>query len=166
MKRFHLIPIVLLILSAVMAPAQDQPAATSSSVQQQSQTFSPPAATAATQPSTEKKVTAYTLPPDLYKKAHDLSRIHFRLALIGFVYGLVVLWVVLRSKLAACYRDWTEAFSAKRFRQSAFCKARCFHLCCCSPRLFSLCRWMFMGSGSRKNTEFPCRDGVRGAGIG
>lgn len=119
MKRFHLIPIVLLILSAVMAPAQDQPAATSSSVQQQSQTFSPPAATAATQPSTEKKVTAYTLPPDLYKKAHDLSRIHFRLALIGFVYGLVVLWVVLRSKLAACYRDWTEAFSAKRFLQSA-----------------------------------------------
>jgi hypothetical protein len=41
------------------------------------------------------------LPPDLYKKAHDCSGIHFRLAVIGFVYGLVVLWLILRWKLAA-----------------------------------------------------------------
>lgn len=98
----------------MMAPAQDQLQAAPS----QSQTSSTPASTAATQPSTEKKVVAYTLPPDLYKKAHDRSRIHFRLALIGFVYGLAVLWVVLRSKLAASYRDWAEAFSGKRFLQS------------------------------------------------
>jgi len=75
----------------MMAPAQDQLRATPS----QLQTSNPPAPTAATQPATEKKIVAYTLPPDLYKKAHDRSRIHFRLALIGFVYGLVVLWVAL-----------------------------------------------------------------------
>ena len=65
----------------------------------------------------EKQITAYTLPPDLYKKAHDLSRIHFRLAVIGFVYGLVVLWLILLWKLAAKYRDCAERFSSRRFVQ-------------------------------------------------
>ena len=114
MKRLHLFPVLFLIFATwTMAPAQDQLRATPS----QSQASSPSAPTVAAQPSTEKRVVAYTLPPDLYKRAHDRSRIHFRLALIGFVYGLVVLWVVLRSKLAASYRNWAEAFSAKRFLQ-------------------------------------------------
>jgi len=65
-----------------------------------------------------RKLTAYTLPPDLYRKAHNLSKIRFRLALIGFVYGLIVLWLVLRWKLAPRYRDWAEAFSRRRFLQS------------------------------------------------
>jgi len=65
----------------------------------------------------EKQITAYTLPPDLYKKAHDLSRIHFHLAVIGFVYGLVVLWLILLWKLAAKYRDCAERFSSRRFVQ-------------------------------------------------
>jgi len=68
---------------------------------------------------TEKKVTAYTLPPDLYKKAKDLSRIHFRFHLIGFFYGLVVLWIVLRLKLAANYRDWADQASSNRILQAA-----------------------------------------------
>ena len=71
-----------------------------------------------TRPTTsEKQITAYTLPPDLYKKAHDRSRIHFRLAVIGFVYGLVVLWLILLWKLAAKYRDCAERFSSWRFVQ-------------------------------------------------
>ncbi len=64
------------------------------------------------------KVTAYTLPPDLYRKAHDLGRIRFRLALIGFTYGLGILWSILRWNLAARYRTWAERFSAKRFVQA------------------------------------------------
>jgi len=68
--------------------------------------------------SAQKRVTTYTLPPDLYKKAHDRSRIHFDLALIGFVYGLLVLWLILRLGLASKYRDWAEGFSASRFLQS------------------------------------------------
>lgn len=115
MKRFHWIPVLVFVLAAgMMVPAQDSARAFSS----QSQTASPAATAVAAQPSTEKKVVAYTLPPDLYRKAHDRSRIHFRLALLGFVYGLVVLWAVLKSKLAANYRDWAEAFSARRFLQS------------------------------------------------
>src|SRR5579864_2090144 len=67
---------------------------------------------------TARKVTAYMLPPDLYKKAHDKSRIDFRLQLISFVYGLVVLWIVLRWKLGAKYRDWAQRTSGRRFVQA------------------------------------------------
>jgi Zn-dependent protease with chaperone function len=74
--------------------------------------------TAEPQPGTEKKVTAYTLPPDLYKKARDRSRIRFRFQLISFVYGLVVLWLILRWKLAPKYRDWAERAASNRFVQS------------------------------------------------
>jgi STE24 endopeptidase len=72
-----------------------------------------------TQRATEGKITAYTLPPDLYKKAKDLSRIHFRFNLIGFFYGLFALWIVLRGKLAARYRDWAEQASSNRILQAA-----------------------------------------------
>ena len=114
MKRLHFFFVLFLTFATwTMAPAQDQ----LKGARSHSRASSPSAPTAANQPSTEKEVVAYTLPPDLYKKAHDRSRIHFRLALIGFIYGLVVLWVVLRSKLAAGYRKWAEAFSAKRFLQ-------------------------------------------------
>jgi len=64
------------------------------------------------------KVTAYTLPPDLYKKARDRSRIEFRLALVGFVYGLLVLWVILRWRVSSAYRVWAERFSGRRFLQA------------------------------------------------
>ncbi|MBZ5572259.1 MAG: M48 family metallopeptidase [Acidobacteriia bacterium] len=83
----------------------------------------PSASSVATLPvgevSAQKRITAYTLPADVYQKAHDRSRIHFRLALIGFVYGLAVLWAILRWKLAPKYRDWAERFSSRRFLQSA-----------------------------------------------
>ncbi|MGB7584815.1 MAG: M48 family metallopeptidase [Terriglobales bacterium] len=65
-----------------------------------------------------KTITAYTLPPELYKKAHERNRIHFHLALIGFVYGLLVLWLILRWQLAAKYRDWAEHANSRRFVQS------------------------------------------------
>jgi STE24 endopeptidase len=67
----------------------------------------------------EKKVTAYTLPPETYKKARDLSRIHFRFALISFVYGLFVLWLILQLRLAPKYRDWAEKLSSKHSFQAA-----------------------------------------------
>jgi Zn-dependent protease with chaperone function len=77
-----------------------------------------PTSPAATPQPTEKKVTAYTLPPETYKKARDLSRIHFRFALIGFAYGLFVLWLILQLRLAPKYRDWAEKFSSKLFPQA------------------------------------------------
>ncbi len=77
-----------------------------------------PASMVAPQPQTSEKVTDYTLPPDLYKKAHELTQIRFAFNLIGFVYGLVVLWLVLRWRLAPKYRDCAERSSTKRFLQS------------------------------------------------
>jgi Zn-dependent protease with chaperone function len=70
------------------------------------------------QPLAPAKVTAYTLPSALYQKARNLGRIHFRFQLISFVYGLFVLWLILRWKLAPRYRDWAERISRRRFFQS------------------------------------------------
>jgi Zn-dependent protease with chaperone function len=114
-KTINKLPIILLILVSMLLcgatlAAQEQPAAASASAT--------PAQTAAPQPA-QRIITSYTLPPDLYKKAHDLNRIHFRFNLISFVYGLVVLWLVLRLRLSAKYRDWAEAASPRRFLQAA-----------------------------------------------
>src|SRR5580704_676346 len=115
MNRFRIAALVG-VFAVCISPwllGQDQPPAAS--------TVQPPAAAGVTdtEPTTsEKQITAYTLPPDLYQKAHDRSRIHFRLAIIGFVYGLVVLWLILRWKLSAKFRDWAERSSSRRFLQA------------------------------------------------
>lgn len=51
-------------------------------------------------------------------KAHHLAKIHFRLTLISFVYGLLVLWLLLRWKLSAKYRTLAENRFSKRFLQA------------------------------------------------
>src|SRR5260370_6700176 len=55
-----------------------------------------------------RKVTAYTLPPDLYRKARDLGRFRFRFNLIDFFYGVFLLWVILRWRFGPTFRDWVE----------------------------------------------------------
>ncbi len=69
------------------------------------------------QPAPAKKITEYTLPPDLYRKARNRGRIGFASRILGFFYGLFVLWFILRRKLSAKYRDWAEKFSSRRFLQ-------------------------------------------------
>ena len=63
----------------------------------------------------KQPIVRYTLPPDLYQKAHDRSRIRFRLELVTFIYGLAVLWIILHWRLGVKYRDWAEKLSRKRF---------------------------------------------------
>ena len=63
----------LLATTALSAPQSSQPPATA-----------PEISPAASPESSEKKVTAYTLPPDLYRKARDLGRFHARFAWIDF----------------------------------------------------------------------------------
>jgi hypothetical protein len=124
MRAFRVIRAVraFTIIVLFLCAAQDQqPAAASSTQQQQSRAFGAstdraPAVTV--QPATTRKVTAYTLPPDLYQKAHNLNRIYFRMALIGPVCGLIVLWLILHWKLGPKYRDWAERSSARRFLQA------------------------------------------------
>jgi len=65
-----------------------------------------------------KKITEYTLPPDLYRKARNRSRIGFASRVIGFFYGLLVFWFILSRKLSAKFRDWAEKISRYRFVQA------------------------------------------------
>jgi len=103
------------LFAAISAVAQGQSPSTTPGTPAQPASAHAPVST----PQSNAKITAYTLPPDLHQKAHHRSRIHFRLALIGAVYGILVLWLILRWKLAPKYRDWSERFSSKRFLQSA-----------------------------------------------
>lgn len=113
-----------LFLSILFVPAR---AATSVAAHfvfaQQTQTTSPapvaPTQAAASQnPPEPQKITKYTLRPDRYEKAHNLGKIRFRFALINFVYGLVVLWLILRWKFASRYRTWAENKSSRRILQA------------------------------------------------
>ena len=118
MKNYFL-ALALILLTFSSVAAQTAPVSTSPrAVQQTAGPSAAPASGIAIQAETQPKVTAYTLPPQLYQKAHNLGRIHFRFQLISFVYGLFVLWLILRWKLAPKYRDWAERFSSKRFLQS------------------------------------------------
>lgn len=71
---------------------------------------------AAQQP--EKKVTEYTLPPDLYRKAHTLGQISFWGQLVATLYGWIILWLVLKWRLAPKYRNWAEKAASVRFLQA------------------------------------------------
>jgi len=74
-------------------------------------------APAAPQPS-EKKITAYTLPPDLYRKAHNLGKIAFWGQLVTFIYSVVLLLLLLKWKLAPKIRDLAEKATSVRFVQA------------------------------------------------
>ena len=89
--------------------------------QQQSQTSTAPAANqsgSSAQSQPQQIVTEYTLPPALYQKAHHLGEVRFRLAIIGFFYGVFVLWLILRLRLAPKYRDWAQGAASSRFVQA------------------------------------------------
>lgn len=66
----------------------------------------------------QQRVTAYTLPPDLYRKAKTLGRIHFTMNLIDVFYGLFAFWLVLQLKWAPKFRDLAERVSRNRFVQA------------------------------------------------
>lgn len=63
-------------------------------------------------------ITAYTLPPPLYRKARNLSRIFFAFDLIASLYALLVLWLILHWKIAPKYRDWAERVFRRRTVQA------------------------------------------------
>jgi STE24 endopeptidase len=121
MKTFRIVGVVAMFTfcAATSMVAQDQPSSAASNAQQLASSSVPATTAPAAMPQSGAKITAYTLPPDLHQKAHRRNRIHFRLDLIGIVYGIVVLWLILRWKLAPKYRNWSERFSSKSFLQSA-----------------------------------------------
>ena len=118
MKNYWL-PVAFVLLMCSLLAAQSAPASSAPAGGQQpggASAISAPASAAQT--ASAAKVTAYTLPPALYQKARNFARIRFRFELISFVYGLLVLWLILRWKLAPRFRDWAEKFSRRRFLQS------------------------------------------------
>ncbi|MFZ0213710.1 MAG: M48 family metallopeptidase [Candidatus Acidiferrales bacterium] len=78
----------------------------------------PPAASA--QPQSRQatvEVKSYTLPPDLYEKAVKYSRAQYILYFVDFIWGVIVLLLVLVWRLAPKYRDWAEHLN-NRFLQA------------------------------------------------
>jgi len=108
--------LALTLYSTLSLAREQQTAAPASAVQQPAPT--PAAPSAAAPQEMPRHVTAYTLSPDRYEKARNLSKIRFRFAIISFVYGVIVLWLVLNWKLAPKYRTWAENASSKRFVQA------------------------------------------------
>src|SRR5215831_20334374 len=105
--------VLVLTMYSTLAPARgQQTAAPASAAQQPAPTPAAPSASAPQE--MPPHVTAYTLSPDRYEKARNLSKIRFRFAIISFVYGVIVLWLVLSWKLAPKYRTWAENASSKR----------------------------------------------------
>jgi Zn-dependent protease with chaperone function len=94
--------------SSAPAAVQQTPAAGAASA---------PASEVAAQPAAPPRITAYALPPDRDKKARALSKVRLRLYIVNLVYGLVVLLLLLRWRLAPKYRDAAEKVSSRRFLQ-------------------------------------------------
>jgi Zn-dependent protease with chaperone function len=67
----------------------------------------------ATQP-----VTAYTLPPDLYRKAHHLGQVEFWGEIVTFCYSLGILLMILNMRIAPRFRSWSERAAHNRFLQA------------------------------------------------
>ena len=63
------------------------------------------------------RITAYTLSPDLYRKAHFLGRLRFAAGVLGVLYGAFVPWLILRRHWSARFREWAEAVFRNRFLQ-------------------------------------------------
>ncbi|MGC2332029.1 MAG: M48 family metallopeptidase [Candidatus Acidiferrales bacterium] len=112
MKKGTFVPLALalaLALGLCAIPAHGQ----ASSASTASQT-----AASATESQPQQRVTEYTLPPSLYEKAHHLGEIRFRFAIVSFIYGAIVLWLILKWKLAPKYRFWAERVASNRFIQA------------------------------------------------
>jgi STE24 endopeptidase len=66
----------------------------------------------------ELKVTEYTLPPDKLAKAKALYEIETTLYLFGMAFGIVLLWVLLKLRVAPAFRDFAERAGNNSFIQA------------------------------------------------
>src|SRR5579859_1648960 len=115
--------LVVFVATAAMSAAPSRAAIPSAAaaVANSPQQTQPPASSPSPTTQTGKnqsEVKAYTLPPDLYEKAVKYSRAQYILYFVGFVWGVIVLLLVLAWKLAPKYRDWAERATKVRFLQA------------------------------------------------
>ena len=109
-----LVPILFTEMSS-RASAQSAPGAVPSNPPSEA---SPSSGMSSAQNKPETRITAYTLPPDLYRKARNRGRINFATRIAGFFYDLLVLWFILLRRLSAKFRDWAERVTRFRFVQA------------------------------------------------
>lgn len=104
---------------AVAEPQSASPAATALA-QSTSQSGTPAEAvpTTATPAEQQQRITHYTLPPDRDAKARAIAKVRLRMIVIDLIYGLIVLLLILRWKLAAKYRDLAERTAGRKFVQA------------------------------------------------
>lgn len=117
MKNYRLLNILLaptLFSILIFAAAAPSPARPLRAVQQSPVSAASPAPA----PAAEKRVTAYTLPPELYKKAHNFGQIRFWGESVTIFYSILVLLLVLKWRLAPKYRDWAEKRASVRILQA------------------------------------------------
>src|SRR5690242_7879996 len=118
-----MLPFAALALLLIFCPAPTRhlsPNDGASSVSNAARSTQPiHSSTASTSDKKQENVTAYTLPPDLYRKARHLGQISFWGQIVLFLYSIVVLLVILKWQLASKYRGWAEKASANRFLQAA-----------------------------------------------
>lgn len=74
--------------------------------------------TSATAQSHEVQVTAYTLPPDKLAKAEALYETRTILYLFGMVFDIVLLWILLKLRLAPALRNLAERAGKNSFLQT------------------------------------------------
>jgi STE24 endopeptidase len=66
----------------------------------------------------ELNVTEYSLPPEKLAKAEALYKTRTVLYLFGMLFGIVVLWVLLKVRVAPAFRDLAERVSKNGFVQA------------------------------------------------
>ena len=115
MKKFAQL-LLALLLSLISLSAASTRAQSSSDTTKPSPAATTSSPTAS--PETQPLITAYTLPPDRDEKARAISKVRIRLLILNLVYGLAVLFIVLRAKLAPKFRDVAEKSSQSRFLQA------------------------------------------------
>lgn len=119
MKRAFQLGMLAAILAGApvaAAPQSSTPQAAETSQQARADSQMPAGETAAS-PAT-KQVKSYTLPPELYKKARDYSRINYQLYFLESLYGLLVLWIILRGGIGTGLRNVAERASRKPILQA------------------------------------------------
>jgi STE24 endopeptidase len=114
--HFALLAAILAGLAAGAAPrANGTPQAEAS--QQAQRALRTPAGSSLASPSA-KHVSAYTLPPDLYRKARDFNRIGYRLYFLGSLYSLLALWIILRVGVGVGMRNLAGGITQNRAAQA------------------------------------------------
>ncbi|MGH7837333.1 MAG: hypothetical protein ACREQC_05835, partial [Candidatus Binataceae bacterium] len=112
---------LLMLFAAAATLAPNGPAASTAGVTLANPPHQTQAPSSVATPQTDKtkaEVKGYTLPPDLYEKAVKYSRAQYILYFVGFVWGVIVLLLVLAWRLAPKYRDWAERATKVRFLQA------------------------------------------------